>query len=255
MQKKRTSMLIEIPDWLANKKEINRMNCKFYYKEKLSKKLGIGDKISLDQLTIEVQKAGIKSRREYYQKRKPCWPSKPEQHYKNEWIDWYDLFGRIKTERISLKKLRVEVKKAGIEGQIEYRQKRKPSWPSNPRKYYKDEWINWYDLFGKKKIDISLKQLKKDAEKAGIKSQKEYKQKRKPNWPSNPDQYYQVNWTNWRDFLGKKKIHLKQLKKEVKKEGIKSQKEYESKRKSHWPSDPNQYCKDEWIDWYDFLGK
>ena len=106
---------------------------------------------------------------------------------------------------ISLGQLKKEVQKAGIKSAEKYRLKRKPHWPSAPNRNYKDKWISWYDLFGKKdkKIDISLGQLKKEVQKLTIKNQEEYYLKRKPRWPSVPEQYYKDEWINWCDFLGK----------------------------------------------------
>jgi hypothetical protein len=246
-------MFVKIPNWLANSKEVNSENCRSIYKEKLSKKLAIAEYISLDQLRIEVQKSGIKNRTEYQQKRKPRWHSVPSKYYKDEWISWRDLFGN---NYISLKKFRIEVQKMEIKNRTEYQHKRKPHWPSAPRDVYKGEWIDWYDLLGKTKVDISFRQLKIEVQKMRIKNGTEYKQKRKPNWPSTPDKHYKGEWIDWYDLLGKTKVDIsfRQLKIEVQKIKIKNRTEYQQKRKPNWPSNPDKHYKEKWTDWYDLFG-
>ena len=108
---------------------------------------------------------------------------------------------------------------------------------------------------------ISLSQLKIEVKKADIYSSYQYKKYRKKNrkkhWPSNPNSFYK-EWINWNDLFGKEKVEyvsLSQLKIEVKKAKINSQRQYSKNRKKHWPSHPGKYYKDEWISWSDLFGK
>ena len=52
-----------------------------------------------------------------------------------------------------------------------------------------------------------------------------------------------------------KKLSLSQLKLDVKKYKINSQKEYHKNRRNNWPSAPHEHYKDEWISWPDLFGR
>jgi uncharacterized short protein YbdD (DUF466 family) len=160
--------------------------------------------ISYEQLKKEVKKAGIKSYADYQKRKKPNWPSIPKEVYK-EWTNWYDFLGKEKIEYLDYKDLQKAARKEGVRSVDDYKEKRKVNWPSNPHRHYK-EWTDWGNFLGKKKIDISYKQLQKEVAKIGIKSYAEYKQKRKPNWPKCPSRFYEKEWKGWGDFMGKKKV-------------------------------------------------
>jgi len=221
--------------------------------------------LSLSQLKLEVKKYKINSQREYKKNRRNNWPSKPYEYYKDEWISWNDLFGKEeKVEFLSLSQLKLEVKKYNINSQKEYRKNRRKNWPSAPDVYYKDEWISWPNLFGRngrKKEFLSLSQLKLEVKKYNISSKTEYNKNRKNNWPSRPDKYYKDEWISWNDLFGKEEkekvefLSLSQLKLEVKKYNINSEKEYRKNRRKNWPSAPDEYYKDEWISWNDLFGR
>jgi len=214
--------------------------------------------ISLSQLKIDVKKFNVNSMKEYREKRQENWPSSPNIYYKDEWVSWNDLFGKEKVEFISISQLKIEIEKCKINSQREYDQNRKTNWPSNPDVYYKDEWVSWNDLFGKKKVEfISLPELKEEIKKYNVKNFREYKKNRRNNWPSAPNVYYKDEWVSWNDLFEKEKelISLSQLKIDVKKFNVNSMKEYHEKRQENWPSAPNVYYKDEWVSWNDLFGK
>jgi hypothetical protein len=102
---------------------------------------------------------------------------------------------------------------------------------------------------------LSFEDCKKQILECEIKSQKEYQQKRKREWPSVPKKVYKDNWTNWRDFLGKNFLSFEDCKKEVAKHKFSNLIEYKKNRKSNWPSNPSVFYKDKWVDWDSFLGK
>lgn len=166
---------------------------------------------------------------------------------------------------LSLSELRKEVQKVIIlDGRKNIRTRylkiRKFNWPSNPQKYYKD-WKGWYDLCGVNKKFLTYQELKEEFQKNVILSKKrqniknQYIKMRKPNWPSNPDIYYK-EFKSWYDFCGinKKLLTYGQLKEEVRKNKIRSSKQYKKDRKVNWPSRPHVYYK-KWTNWSDFLGK
>jgi len=109
---------------------------------------------------------------------------------------------------------------------------------------------------------ISFIDLQAEVKQARIKSitqyQTEYKQHK--GWPSAPNLMYPKEWISWTELFGKekkRKLMFGELKKEVQKAGIGSQSEYYEERKNHpdWPSNLRNVYKDEWVDWFDFLGK
>ena len=211
--------------------------------------------LKYNELRKEAKHCGINNMYEYMEKRKSNWPSNPHQHYK-EWIDWLHFFGREKTKLLKYNEIRKEIKKYNINSKKEYLEKRKSNWPRRPDRHYK-EWFDWYHLFGREKTKfLKYNELRKEVKKHNINSQKEYLEKRKSNWPSNPQKYYK-EWIDWLHLFGREKtkfLKYNELRKEVKKYNINSQKEYLEKRKSNWPSKPYRHYK-EWIDWHHFLGK
>lgn len=159
--------------------------------------------ISFSKLKKEVRSYNIKNKFEYTNNLKPHWPASPDclKQYENDWTNWYDFLGKEKTKFVSYKQCKEQVARLGIESIEEYKQKRKKNWPCNPQSTYKDEWVDWFDFFGKKRIEfLSFEELKKQI-KGKIKGQRHYKKTRKDNWPSNPNVYYK-EWKNWHDFLG-----------------------------------------------------
>ena len=231
--------------------------------------------LSYIELKEEVRRAGIKTMREYQkeQKKHDNWPSNPNIKFKEDWINWNDLFGK---KFLFYKELQEEVRVLGIKTSVEYikEQKIHDDWPSSPDNKYKEEWINWSDFLEKDENDhyntkefLSYYDLKQVVRKAGIKSMREYikEQKIHADWPSNPDNKYKEEWINWFDLLGKDKkdthnkkfLSYKELQAKVKKAGIKTMREYLKEHKKHdnWPSNPDNKYKEEWINWFDLLGK
>jgi hypothetical protein len=166
---------------------------------------------------------------------------------------------------LSLPKLRKEMKNHGITTTTMYRhtQKKHRNWPSNPSHVYPD-WASYPDLLGKKekRLLTSLSELKGAVREANIKSAieyKEYRQSRQGNWPGNPNLYYD-DWVSWYDLFGIEKpkhLTLARLKKEIRKAGVRTSKEYLGIRKDHpeWPASPRQFYGDEWASsWKETLG-
>ena len=112
----------------------------------------------MDTLKTQVQEAGVKGIRQYHTARKKHlgWISNPDVFYGDEWVDWYDLFGKEKKEKpnlIDLNTLKAQVLAFGVKSQSQYRkaQINHPNWPSNPYDHYGNKWVDWYDLFGKER--------------------------------------------------------------------------------------------------------
>lgn len=94
---------------------------------------------------------------------------------------------------------------------------------------------------------LTFDQLKKEVSKLRIKTAGEYKLKRKSNWPSTPSRHYS-NFS-WLNLFGKEKnISLEDLTIAIRKNKIKTYKDYYRKKKSNWPSHPSKFYKAHW-DW------
>jgi len=219
-------------------------------------------KLSFPFLKKEVRKAGLTIRREYIQEGKnhPDWPSAPFDVYP-EWVSYRDLFGLEEILRLTLPQLKKAVKKVGVKTSTEYRKacKKQERWFSSPDKRYK-EWIDWDDLFGRdKKNYLTLSKLKKAVKKSDVSTPSEYRERYKeyPSWPASPKLFYD-DWKNWPDLFGRKKIRhltLPQLRKAVRKAGVKSSTEYYRLEKTHleWPNGPSITYPD-WVSMSDLLG-
>jgi hypothetical protein len=159
-----------------------------------------------------------------------------------------ELFNFGKIEFLSLKDLKLELKKYKINSQSKYikyrKEKNKKDWPSNPNRTYK---IFWRELFDKEPF-LSLKELKFELKKYKINSKLKYKkyrkEKNKKNWPPTPNRTYKISW---RELFDKENLSLKDLKSELKKYKIDKVPKYikyrKEKNKTNWPSNPDRTYK------------
>ena len=144
--------------------------------------------------------------------------------------------------------------------------------PSEPHRYYGDEWEGWGEFLGKKPPlpFVPYEELKKFIKDQGIKTSTDYRLQRKKHkgvlngWslPSNPNKYYEKEWVSWEEFFGKPPIaSYEELKKFVKDQGVKTSRGYQLLRRKKGvingrriPSNP-YISYDEWEGWNEFLGK
>ncbi len=162
---------------------------------------------------------------------------------------------------LSLDQLRKEVTEAGITQWQEYVQERKKhkGWPSNLIIHFGEQWPGWTKFLELEKF-IPFEKLKQEVIAENIASSADYKSKYKlhKGWPSEPHIVYK-EWSGWHEFLDKEKIDflsLTDLKRGVRKVGVKTYDQYHAERKKHkgWPSYPEKYYKNEWVGWRDLLG-
>ena len=151
--------------------------------------------------------------------------------------------------------------------------------PSNPDKYYKDEWLSIQDWIG---TDpgfsgykyLSYEQSKKIIHKLKLKSQKDWtkyvKSKKKPdNIPSAPRRYYlKTGWVSWGEWLGTGKVAdnykkyrpFEEARQYIQSLNIKTQKEWNAYAKTGGnkpidiPYKPQRTYKENWKSWGDWLG-
>jgi len=140
--------------------------------------------------------------------------------------------------------------------------------PSNPQKFYRSQWVSWYDFLGTKPQTSKLYQ---DFDKARAASQalkfksiKDYKLTCKIKDKAlsvSPNEKFKSQWISWDDYLGlndsstyKNYILAQQAAQKLK---IRSSIEYSVIRKAfdlRLPSSPELAYKEQWISWYEFLG-
>jgi superfamily II DNA or RNA helicase len=81
-------------------------------------------------------------------------PSAPQVVYKKEWKDFHTFLGKRKIKYLDFKSSRDAVRKLDLrkqkEWQIYSKTKRPPEIPSNPSRFYENEWKGWADFLGKK---------------------------------------------------------------------------------------------------------
>lgn len=155
-------------------------------------------------------------------------PNRPERFYsKRGWISWGDFLGtgRVANQHKRDIFLTYKETKKNIYGKTfsikEYHEKRQGNMPSNPDKYYNNEWISWGVFLGTNKTQdnkLALKYLNYSDAKvyikknlSEVKTQKMWKECVKNNKipeiiPNHPEQYYYKanrGWLGWKDFLNK----------------------------------------------------
>lgn len=162
--------------------------------------------------------------------------------------------GIEKYKLLSFEECRKQVRKHKFKNLKEYQKNRKPNWPYNPRAYYK-EYTSSENFLGLPENNLlSFKECRNEVRKCKFTSLRQYCKKRKLNWPSNPSVYYDGEWIDSNDFLGKQVLSFEKCRIEARKLKLKSKRQYEQNRKPTWPGKPSQYFGKKWTNWYDFLG-
>ena len=213
-----------------------------------------------------VQNKGIKTALEYASLYKELGlPSDPNRVYKSKgWIDWYSFLGVSKTKYPNYEAAKTIVQDNGVKSIEQYKScYKRLGLPLHPQRHYEGKgWVNWIDFFGKKIITYpSYIEAQRCVQENGIRSSMEYKSyHKKLGLPFHPQRYYlDKGWIDWYDFLGINKKAFPsyaEAKERIQKNNIKSQADYlESYKELELPVAPHLFYKDDWIDWFDFLGK
>ncbi|MCH4881045.1 integrase [Pseudomonas sp. TMW22090] len=223
---------------------------------------------------VAVLALGIEDSRDYRVRRRqdPRLPYAPFKYYAGiGWANWFEFLGKKKPDLYSTYvEAQTAVLALGIKDSPDYkiRHGEDPRLPAMPSTFYAGAgWTDWFDFLGKKKPDLysTYVDARAAAQELGIKTQSEYysRYREDPRLPSAPlERYAEVGWTNWFDFLGKKKpdpyatyIDARAAAQEL---GIKTQSEYTSRYREdpRLPFAPFQcYADVGWTNWFDFLGK
>ncbi len=225
-----------------------------------------------------IQTQGITNSREFEVwkqsgKRPKNFPSAPDKTYKGKgWKSWEHFFG---TEKVSLEEAEAYIRNEGITSKEKFREwsnsgNRPANFPSDPKKFYKDEWISWGDFLGTGNTASYMKYVKakKYAQSLEFAEPEDFiewlKSKDRPvSFPLNPHQFYS-EWISVKDFLSTEEyLSYEEAKAFVQYLGITNPRDFLDMMKlesdifpENFPSSPQAFYKnnDEWIDWNDFLG-
>lgn len=214
-------------------------------------------------------------------------PKRPYTVYKNSgWKGWLDFIGVDLSPKkyISYEMAKEYVHKLKINSLVEWfeywknnkKNKDFPSIPKSPNSVYKNKWEGWTTFLNSsnKSYDINLNKMKYEdlviyvrENLSHIKTSRQWKKYIKENnfdnIPINPEVSYKDKWESWNIFLENGNERQKDFydyetcKKIIKENNIKTNKEWRI-----WvnnikgiPKSPEHFFKNEWISWYDFLGK
>jgi hypothetical protein len=214
-------------------------------------------------------------------------PKRPYIAYKKSgWCGWVDFLGRDLSpiKYIEYNHAKEYVQKLNLNSSREWHEYWKrnheypdfPLVPKSPNTVYA-EWETWTIFLNsnQKSIDLyknklSFHELKEYIKKnmSNISTSREYKKYVKDNnlvnIPICPNRVYKDYWVSWNSFLGNVKFTkernfktFEECKEIIKENNIKSNKEYKilAKNIKGLPKSPDAFFKNEWTNWYDFLGK
>lgn len=173
---------------------------------------------------------------------------------------------RGKTANIPFTKAREWARNSGIKTAMDWQQAGRDNLLNGiairPDVFYSKQWKGWADWLGKAK-PLPFKKAREWARNSGIKTSRDWKQARKnfpPEIPGSPDKFYEKHWKGWADWLGKTDmLPFKKARQWARSSGIKTSAEWEALGRKGLPSNiptrPRDYYKDQWVDWFDWLGK
>jgi hypothetical protein len=216
-------------------------------------------------------------------------PKRPYIAYKNTgWTNWIDFIGIDLSPKtyLNFAEAKNYVRNLNLSSSKDWYEyyllnHKKESFPKIPKNvvkvYSKDGWKGWTDFLGSKikAMDVYRNKLSYDdliiyvrENLSHIRSKRkwvEYIEKNNfPEIPRNPNTVYKDQWIDWNTFLNKTDFKrnktfytFDECKEIIKKSGIKTNKEWREwvKNTEGIPKSPESFFKNEWIDWYDWLGK
>lgn len=221
--------------------------------------------LTLEDASAAAIGLGIATAAEYQERRylDPRLPSSPGSVYKSGWESWPSFLGKVLRRLYpTLEEASVAAIGLGITTTTEYREKRNldHKLPSSPSDAYREKWQGW-ELFLLPRTYNSLLDIKLAVNILDIKNSQDYREKRKiyTILPANPDRRFKNEWIDWYDTCGIIKPYTyDEAVVLIAEEKLASKREYVDyivkSGKVRLPRTPDQVYKDEWINWYVYLG-
>lgn len=223
---------------------------------------------SFDDARAAVQKMGFEREADYRLRysEDPMLPENPKVLYQRQgWRGFRHFVGKERYKTLSETKMAAQTLMIGNSSEYQIRYREDVRLPALPEKYYPTEWISWHDLLDipKRVCYETYDQACNAVRRLGVKSISEYRARylEDPRLPGAPMAFYKDS-LDWYNFLGNEKpnfyTRLSEAKLAVQILGIKTRKEYADRYKEdpRLPAVPDDmYIKDDWLHWYDFLGK
>jgi hypothetical protein len=220
---------------------------------------------TLAEAAAAVMALGITTSTEYREKRHLDLqlPFNPSSTYKTEWQSWSSFFGKcFKRPYSTMQEASVAAMALDIATYSEYQVKRylNPRLPSNPSNTYKAEWQDWVP-FLLPKICKTLRDVKFSVKVLGVMNSHDYREKRKsyPVLPAKPERKFESEWVDWHDTCDiPKPYSYDESVSLIAQERLTSKREYIDyiikSGDPRLPRTPDQVYKEQWINWYAYLG-
>ncbi|WP_328188067.1 VPA1269 family protein [Marinobacter sp. OP 3.4] len=209
------------------------------------------------------RRLGFKSSKEYLKgyQQDPRLPIRPDTFYSDEWVDWYDFFGRERNYA-TYAEASEAAKRLGFAKRAQYLKgfSKDPKLPYSPENAYAENWKDWHAFLGTQRNYATYAEASEAAKRLGLKTLKGYQvgYKKDLKLPYNPENVYAENWEDWHAFLGTQRNYATyaEASEAAQALGLKKSEEYFKgyRQDPRLPSAPNQTYTADWVDWHAFLG-
>jgi len=212
-----------------------------------------------------VREQGITTRTQYRNYDRPFdIPAAPETVYRGQWVSWYDFLGTVSPrEHVSYLEAQAWAQSQHIQSLGQWRRTELPvGIPRDLHKVFRKEWVDIYEFLGTPRpaAIVSYREAKAWALSQGFISGGEYlRAEHPPGIPAAPDATYKDQWVSWYDFLDQEPplefVTYREARAWARASGIETAKSFYSARlPSGMTNHPDAIYKDEWVNWYEFLG-
>lgn len=221
-----------------------------------------------EEAVVAARLLGCKSYKDYGLKCKldPRLPLHPENKYKNEWKGYSSFLG-TKTFVLSytdIEDARRSCWHLGVFSRVDYLARRflDPKLSSHPEVRYKEVWPGWIE-FLLPGTYLALNDVKLAVKILAIKDSHDYRLRCgsvTPSLPSHPERKFESVWKGWWDFCGAVEYYsYSEAKRVAVLNVVLTQVGYRKyiikSGDLRLPKSPEEFYGDEWVNWFDFLGK
>lgn len=220
---------------------------------------------TLQEASDAARNLGFKSVAEY---KAGCYrdsklPVNPERTYADDWKGMRPFLGAKQSDYyLTLEEASAAASRLECTSMSEYKLRRRtdPLLPSNPEKFYADSWLGSENFLLPKKYEF-FSELKRAVKILNIKDSREYRNiyQLYPPLPSHPERKFKSNWIDWYELCDiPRPYSYDEAMTLISQEKLFSKKEYVNyiikTGDLKLPRTPERVYKDDWINWYVFLG-